>query len=65
MGPELKPCPFCGSKSVKLFEVMPLFGEPVNYNVVCEFCGCRTAKFDNKEIAITIWEVRVTDGMDN
>jgi len=57
--PELKPCPFCGSKSITVYiykgSLLPLF------SAECEECGCLLSGFDTKENAIKAWNRRKQD----
>ena len=51
---ELKPCPFCGGKSVFNEDK---FKHGTVYSVYCEDCGAEIADF-NKEKAIETWNRR-------
>ena len=52
MSVELKPCPFCGSKDIKLC------GSHV-YWVICNGCYAKTAIDAQKKKAIEFWNRRV------
>ena len=52
---ELKPCPFCGSKSVEIFRSDNLD----SWRVSCDDCGVTTNGETSEEIAITVWNRRV------
>lgn len=58
---ELKPCPFCGGKAFRL-----LSGDDDELNlkfcaVHCENCDCRTAFFENFDLAIQRWNRRANE----
>lgn len=50
---ELKRCPFCGAKA-KMDPRWP-------WVVYCENCGSRTSGFDNRDLAIAAWNLRIYD----
>lgn len=58
---ELKPCPFCGSKTAEVVEDGNeyLF---LRYFVACGRCGASTGRNRTKEKAIEAWNRRTEDG---
>lgn len=54
MTDKLKPCPFCGSKNIDLFE----HGAIVVF-VQCDDCLATFPHFDSKQEAIEAWNRRV------
>lgn len=49
---KLKPCPFCGSKLIKIYGVMVFHGE-------CTMCGARSElSKTTREEAIRLWNTR-------
>lgn len=54
---ELKPCPFCGSKNVRVAEnrMDYLF---IGYSVHCDGCGVETSYTKDKDKAIEAWNRR-------
>ena len=59
---ELKPCPFCGEKDVRIVEHTKI-GEiyvPKGYYVNC-LCGARFYSFSDKQKAIEAWNRRVSE----
>lgn len=57
MSKALKPCPFCGSKDVKLLNPD---GSRI-YQMLCCGCFCRTDEFDTKEDAFKTWNTRASE----
>ena len=55
--PDLKPCPFCGSKTPVLFES---HGADRPYHILCE-CGGRVGWFDTAKACIEAWNRRAND----
>ncbi|WP_367882762.1 Lar family restriction alleviation protein [Cloacibacillus porcorum] len=55
--PELKPCPFCGSKA-KLYQAYD-----GSYCVQCTKCANRTLCRKTKETVIASWNRRANDGV--
>lgn len=54
---ELKPCPFCNGKNIKVYPV-PNF-EKATFRVKCNDCGCSYLElFDKEEDAIRAWNTR-------
>ena len=54
---EMKPCPFCGSKSVRLAE-NTLEGHFIGYSVHCNGCGVENRYTKDKEEAVNAWNTR-------
>ena len=54
MSEELKPCPFCGSKNIRLWETTSPW-------VQCEKCLSSTATGYIKEEAVENWNRRTND----
>lgn len=59
MSGKLKPCPFCGSKSVVFEEKYGAGGY-----ITCENCGTESDFFGDYETAIKHWNERVSDWVD-
>lgn len=55
MKKELKPCPFCNSKS-QTMEDDEYFG--YRYSLVCNGCNLLTPRFKTVEELIVYWETR-------
>ena len=55
MSDKLKPCPFCGSKSMLILKT---YGKLESYMVVCTQCGARTSGMGNQKGAINNWNRR-------
>lgn len=55
MSEELKPCPFCGSKNIRLWE------KTTSPWVQCEKCLSSTATGYTKEEAVENWNRRAND----
>ena len=53
MSDELKPCPFCGSKSINIK------GNKKRY-AICYICAARTKNGDTTKEAIKRWNERVS-----
>lgn len=53
---ELKPCPFCGSKSIRIIYIN---GNEKRY-ASCYKCGARTKNGDTTKEAIKRWNERVS-----
>jgi len=53
----LKPCPFCGSSKVGIYEI----GHPWAY-VECEKCGAGTQGMETERKAINAWNRRSEGG---
>ena len=55
---DLKPCPFCGSKHVRLF-----LAPGTTFIAGCqnEECGCQTLPFTFHTEAINVWNRRAND----
>ena len=61
---ELKPCPFCGSKSVRIYAYDPFDGYQGNltvHRVHCTECGAHVQQ-DKVMDAIEAWNRRAEDG---
>ena len=59
MADELKPCPFCGSDSIRV----ECFAEKYyKYVVVCNNCGVKTGNEHIEAIAIAAWNRRAGNG---
>lgn len=56
MSEELKPCPFCGDKTVYVY------WREEQYFVSCNNCDCEGGKQDTQEEAIKAWNRRADDG---
>lgn len=56
---ELKPCPFCGSKEVRM-----RFDSVIeSYYVTCKKCGAEVSQFYGlKDEAVEAWNRRANDG---
>jgi len=59
---DLKPCPFCGSKQIRIVEFVDGDGDRV-FAVGCEGCGCNGTQHiplmdDARPAAITSWQTR-------
>lgn len=53
---ELKPCPFCGCKNIK---INPLFGVNIaSYRFTCPGCGCCSGYENTEEAAAVLWNTR-------
>lgn len=61
MPDTLKPCPFCGSKNVGIYETA--YGNYLNVfkYVLCQTCNCRTKAYRDEKDAIAAWNRRPTD----
>lgn len=57
---ELKPCPFCGSKDLRISHV----GRDWN-SVICRDCGGEGPEELGREDAISSWNRRAGDEADN
>lgn len=58
---ELKPCPFCASKDIKIFSIPLKNKDAVNnsYTVVCSNCFASSGQIINdKHLAIKKWNMR-------
>lgn len=53
--PELKPCPFCGSKNIHVYAKN---SDGYWYMVECSSCGSRSASHHDKKSAIETWNKR-------
>ena len=52
---ELKPCPFCGSKAMRLSD-LPFSKD--HYGVCCSLCSAKIFCFDTQEHADEMWNRR-------
>jgi Lar family restriction alleviation protein len=57
MTEELKPCPFCGSSDIEIYE-HPYECQPDLYSVDCD-CGAGVELFKSRDLAIEAWNRRV------
>lgn len=55
---KMKPCPFCGSKELRLWEDRTFGG---GYSVYCWMCGSQGREDLDKEVAIAAWNRRNGD----
>lgn len=62
MTPELKPCPFCGYKSVEILEDDNKFLY-YRYMSQCQKCGAGAGRGHTKQEAIEAWNRRVGDDL--
>lgn len=53
---ELKPCPFCGSKNIKIYDT-PGTLSTFRY-AECNVCGCRIGNYPGRELAEKAWNKR-------
>ena len=63
--PELKPCPFCGSKASETFDydaVADSTGKMWAYQVTCNQCCATTGLCFSRERAIEAWNRRADNG---
>lgn len=58
---ELKPCPFCGGKNVKLYTYTGVMNY---YYIECDDCYCGTGHEESKEIAVAAWNRRADNAAD-
>lgn len=58
MNEELKPCPFCGGKNVRIWDISTPY-------VQCYDCLASTACGNTQEEAIKYWNRRTNDGKDD
>ena len=58
---DLKPCPFCGSKDVGVYE--DIYGNYANILkcVLCRTCNCRTSARRNENEVVEAWNRRAED----
>lgn len=56
---DLKPCPFCGSKSVHLAE-NTLEGHFIGYSVHCNGCGVENRYTKHMKKAVNAWNARAS-----
>lgn len=61
MGIELKPCPFCGGKSVMVKQKSEIMSSL--YSVCCGFCYC-TTPWETEEKAAYDWNRRINNETD-
>lgn len=54
--PFLRPCPFCGSKDLKLRTYGGEF-----HSVICQSCGSSGSLYKDATQAVNAWNRRVTD----
>jgi Lar family restriction alleviation protein len=54
---KMKPCPFCGSKELRLWYNRTFGG----YSVYCWMCGSQGREDLDKEVAIAAWNRRNGD----
>ena len=52
--PELRPCPFCGSSDISMYEC---FGSDKGYHAQCEECGAEGPRASDEEGAARRWNV--------
>lgn len=55
---DLKPCPFCGSKNVGMYDA-DSWG---NRYAMCRTCRCRTEDKKSRALAAETWNRRVDNG---
>jgi len=55
---DLKPCPFCGGKSLIVGGNITISG---GYAICCTGCGASVGEFHNPEFAQQAWNTRVED----
>ena len=58
---DLKPCPFCGSKKISLRGGKNIAEVGSFWYIVCESCFVASCGDEDKEKAISQWNVRVGD----
>lgn len=61
--PELKPCPFCGSKKIIIYDYDPFDGYQGNltvHRVRCTKCGVQVQRDKVMEV-IEVWNRRVSN----
>lgn len=62
MSESLKPCPFCGSKDVAVYDNKDAaIGWWLSYGMLCLNCGARTELFDTTKAAVRAWNRRAND----
>lgn len=59
----IKPCPFCGSKEVKLVDIAGRYqpGAGARWIVECVYCGVYGGRSSESEEAIRLWNKRAGD----
>lgn len=57
---ELKPCPFCGSKDIGVYEIRSENCSVFHY-VLCRTCWAKSIADFKQEIAVKAWNRRETD----
>lgn len=55
---KLKPCPFCGSKEITLYETTRFDFSRVGYCVTCEMCYAEGGKAKSRAGARQLWNKR-------
>lgn len=63
--PNLTPCPFCGSRCLRLNRLSSLtkyFGTAVPRYVVCDTCRAHGPDTSSADYAFTIWNKRIGRG---
>lgn len=58
--PDAKPCPLCGCKYIGLLGYKPITpaAAAIEYRMICEGCGERTAYGQTPEEAVKLWNAR-------
>lgn len=59
--PELKPCPFCGSKDVDVGYHLPMFGRNLLYYVICMECHATSVHTELEKKTIEAWNRRANE----
>lgn len=63
MTDELKPCPFCGGNPRVFSHNNEWIGRTWHIECLDDNCGCGTCHHDSAEIAATVWNRRIDEGM--
>lgn len=58
VGFKLKPCPFCGSKDVRVDEYYYVSDGSTGYCVTCYKCGIGTPERESRKKVIRAWNRR-------
>lgn len=56
----LKPCPFCGSKDLGVYDVWSENCNPFRY-ILCRTCGAKSMAFRTAAQAVRAWNRRVNN----
>ena len=55
--PDLKPCPFCGSKDTGVYEIRSENCSTFRY-ILCRTCGAKSQAFFQERNAVEAWNRR-------